>query len=199
MGWARFDDGYADHPKVKAAGSLAMALDVRAILHCARYETDGVVVAALLPTLAVGIPRVKVHVARLVEVGRWHLPGHTCPRCPQTSDGWVVHDFLTYNPSKATREADRHAARERMAKARGSPDVRPNTSRSSAAVRDVFGLPRPLPVVPSEQERARSDAVDNHPPEPTTADIAEAVEARQDLRRKFRPNDVLTGGDRRTT
>ena len=133
MSWARFDDGYSDHPKVCAAGPWGELLDMRAIIWCARQETDGKVPESALSRLAHDIPKARHVVARLVEVGRWI----------QTDGGYEVVDFLDYNPSRAERDADRAAARERMANARerkrtvrgkfagSSPEHPPNEERSS--------------------------------------------------------------------
>jgi len=106
MSWAKFDDGYLDHPKLLQAGPWAELLDVRAVIWCAKYETDGHIPKAALPGLGRGIPRVSVRVAALVEVGRWIV---------NPKGGWLVHNFLDYNPSKAEREDIRRSGRERQA------------------------------------------------------------------------------------
>lgn len=110
MTWAKFDDNYTDNPKVEEAGPWAELLDMRAIIHCARHETDGFVSRPALRRLGRDIPKVMSKVERLVEVGRWEL----------APDGWWVHDFLVYNPSKAQREGLRERWREEKAKQRMS-------------------------------------------------------------------------------
>lgn len=162
MGWAKFDDRYSEHPKVVAAGPLAELLDRRAIEYSARQETDGFVpeqqarrlCADLVMDLGADWGQI---VETLVEVGRWvAAPG-----------GYQIHDFLDYNPSKAHRDAERQAARERMAAARAnrrgrSSDVRPNTSRSSGS--PVPG-PQPVPqepTPPSPPADAVGDGEDRH-------------------------------------
>lgn len=126
MGWAKFDDQFTDHPKVVAAGPMAELLAMRAVIHCARYETDGFVQAAQLPKLAIQIKSPKKQVEALVAVGLWE----------EADGGWWVHDFLDYHPSAEQKEQERAQARERMSKVRKkkkgtSDDVRPNTDRSS--------------------------------------------------------------------
>lgn len=111
MGWARFDDGYMDHPKIYEAGPWAELLDRRAIEHCAKYETDGLVTPTSLKRIARGIPKVNERVHKLLEVGRWTV---------NDTGGWVVHDFLKYNPSKAAKEDMRAKGRQRVAKHRGN-------------------------------------------------------------------------------
>jgi hypothetical protein len=108
MGWARFDDNYSTHPKVRDLSVAAELLDMRAIIAAARHDTDGVISRPTLKTISHQITRLHQRVDELVAAGRWA----THP------DGWVVHDFLKYNPSKAQREAQREAGRERVRKHR---------------------------------------------------------------------------------
>lgn len=135
MGWARFDDNYSDHPKVEEAGYLAELIDVRAIIHCARYELDGLLPRSAIPRVTRGMPRgAKAAIARLVEVGRWHESGHDCAECAQPSvKQYVVHDFLKFNPSHAEREEERRKARERMAKSRSGGSSGRTSGGSSGA------------------------------------------------------------------
>jgi hypothetical protein len=160
MGWAKFDDQYTDHPKVVAAGPWAELLDMRAVIHCARYETDGHVGKAQLRRLALGIPAPNKKVQALIDAGRW---------VPDESDGWWVHDFLDYHPSQEQKEKEREEARERMAKTRAnkgkntnrsSDDVRANNERSSHYPDPA----RPEPPVPDgTEETSPSTDVDTSP------------------------------------
>jgi hypothetical protein len=45
MAYAKFDDGFADHPKNRALSDGAFRLHVSGILHSARWLTDGAVPA----------------------------------------------------------------------------------------------------------------------------------------------------------
>lgn len=119
MGWAKFDDQFTDHPKVQAAGPWAELLAMRAVIFCARYETDGLIRKSVLPRLTVGVPSSKRHVSALIREGLWE----------ETDDGWLVHDFLDYHPSRDEKDAERQAARERMR------NVRANKKRTKAEVR----------------------------------------------------------------
>jgi hypothetical protein len=129
MPWVRLDDGFADHPKVERAGPLAGWLHVVAMCYCARHLTDGRVPKVKARRLA-DIPQPTRHIAALVEAGLWHEDG----------DDYVLHDFLDYQPARAEVEAERKAARDRMAKARSnkrrsspeqSANVPANNQRSS--------------------------------------------------------------------
>jgi len=143
MGWAKFDDQFTDHPKVQAAGPMAELLAMRAVVYCARYETDGLIRESVLPRLTVGITSPKRQISALIREGLWE----------ETDGGWLVHDFLDYHPSRAEKDQERQAARERMAnvranKGRTKPEVRgeqqANTDRSSG-----YPVPsRPVPIQP---------------------------------------------------
>jgi hypothetical protein len=194
MGWAKFDDQFTDHPKVVAAGPLAELLAMRAVIHCARYETDGHVQSAQLPRLSLGISSPKKQVAALVRVGLW--------TDDPDGDGWWVHDFLDYHPSKEEQDLKRAEARNRMARNRAkkdpssqgsSQDVRANNGRSHAG-----GSPYPdptRPVVPNGTEepsasRKRSAAEratrlpDDWRPEPEP-ELVKAIGGQAAAKREF--------------
>ena len=99
MTWARFDDQRADHPKLLAAGLEARGMDEAGICWCAGKETDGYIPEVAVRMLAAGhgCTNWRRPVKRLVDVGRWE----------PADGGWVIHDFLDYNPSKADRDAER--------------------------------------------------------------------------------------------
>lgn len=109
MGWSRIDDGYMDHPKIMDAGPWAELLDRRAMEHCAKYDTDGLVTKSGLRRISRDIPRVTSRVLALVECGRWTV---------NETGGWWVHDYLDYNPSKAQRAEIRESGKLRQARYR---------------------------------------------------------------------------------
>lgn len=99
MSWVKLDDSMTEHPKVLASGALGWALDVAGILYSARARTDGWVPAGKVATLLdlSGMPVSAQDLAeKLVAVGRWH---------PDPRGGYLIHDFLDYQPSKADAEA----------------------------------------------------------------------------------------------
>lgn len=120
MVWVRLEDTFPEHPKVDKAGGDAAWLHVCGIAYCNRNETDGFIATDRVSRLS-DRKRPLNLAARLVEVGLWEID----PR-----GGWLIHDYLHYQPSKASRDEERDKARERMRKAR-SGNVRPNNQRSS--------------------------------------------------------------------
>lgn len=160
MGWAKFDDRYSEHPKVVAAGPLAELLDRRGIEYCARQETDGFIPEQQARRMCgdlvmdLGVDWMELP-KRLIDVARWReVPG-----------GYEVHDFLEYHPPKAKKDAEREAAKERMAKARSrSAELRANNLEKFA---EGSVNPGPVPV-PQGQDQTLCDAEASHeePPKP---------------------------------
>ena len=136
MSWLRIDDTFYDHPKIVAAGPLAVALHVFAMTYASRHATDGFVPAAMLPwlvrfdgiQLTLGLEArgpampvdVQVIAARLVEIGLWHPADAPCGRCRRPAKamrgrgGYLIHDFLEFNPSHEEVEEHRAENRERQ-------------------------------------------------------------------------------------
>jgi hypothetical protein len=139
MTWVRIDENFPEHPKTMAAGDDAAWWFVCALAYCNRQLTDGLIPAATVRRLTNHKHPIALAM-KLVEVGLLE----------RTDDGFMVHDFLNYQPSKASVEDDRRKARERMAKARGtSADVRPNKPRSS---------PNPIPSRPVPDPQSSSSS-----------------------------------------
>lgn len=122
MTWIRLDDEYSDHPKIAAAGPLGQLLHLRAINWAARNLTDGKIPRSTLEVIAYGCLVGEVErpesldahklIARVVDVGL----------IAENGDGYAVHDFLDYNPSRKQVESDREKERDRKRRqrARGS-------------------------------------------------------------------------------
>lgn len=170
MTWARFDDGYDDHPKVMAAthaNPLAAALHPQAITASARRDSDGLVdpfwLLAKVPTTAKRNAALSV----LVELRLFDLLPAGETRTLTDTKGWevtigpfsddrhLVHDYLDYNDSSACiadkrrREAERKA-RGRTTQAGQTPGgVRADSERTPAGIRTDADGPDPTrPLTP---------------------------------------------------
>ena len=107
--WVRIEDSFHDHPKVLAAGPRAVGLAVMALSYANRHLTDGHVTREVLRSLG----GTRSDAAKLVKAGMWEVNGNA---------GWVIHDFAVYQPTRAQVQADRAAARQRMARVRANGD-----------------------------------------------------------------------------
>lgn len=105
MPWFKLDENFANHPKVNQAGNAAVGLWVRCGTYSAQYLTDGHVPGNVARNL--GKPR---EIAALLDAGLW-VP------CDD-GDGYVMPDYLDYNPSKEQILAERAANRDRQARRR---------------------------------------------------------------------------------
>lgn len=106
MSWVKLDDHWMDHPKIIKAGRDARDVWLASITWCAIQLTDGELPAEILPTLCVmaGVPvaNCQTFAKTLLDVCLWDAKG----------DGYSVHDYLDYNPSKEQTLANRIARSE---------------------------------------------------------------------------------------
>lgn len=104
------------HRKVAALSDAAYRLYDEALHWSARNLADGAIAAAELKDVSKrGQPK---YAAELVGRRLWHPAGEECPspKCPPGGpDGWVIHDYWDYQPSreKALREKEAKAERQR--------------------------------------------------------------------------------------
>lgn len=157
MSWFKVDDSFASHPKCAAleAGPCfgeAVSLWTLAGSWSASQLTDGVVPIAQLRRL---VPFAwEPAAAELVRVGLWELH----------ADGFVFHDWLDYQPSRAEVLAQRsqNAERQRRRRHGGShavtdsvtPPVTPPVTH--ADVTPVVTAPRPVPSRPVPEENSNT-------------------------------------------
>ena len=135
MTWFVIDDTFAFHPKVVAAGN-ALTLWVRAGAWCAQQLTDGHVPSHMIPALGT-----KRDAGKLVEVGLWE----------RVEDGYVFHDWSSYQQSREEVERKRRQSADRVAKWRKrqqdqgvtpDEDVKPSARNASRnGVRNALRTP----------------------------------------------------------
>lgn len=138
MVWAKIDDKYAEHPKVVAAGEEAAWVNVKAILWSCRFLTDGFIPEEAAHVLASEKPLMSPSDGGFVQQRAPKEPRkrpHRAPEEPRfrqiiarltrefhgrsglwkpATGGYLIHDFLEYNPSKEAVEAERKASRLRQ-------------------------------------------------------------------------------------
>jgi hypothetical protein len=94
MTWVKVDDRMPDHPKVAGLSDRAFRVHVEALCFCSGFLTDGAVSAKVAQQRHWSAK----HTDELVEAGLWETTG----------DGWLIHDYLTYQRSRqaATRTSE---------------------------------------------------------------------------------------------
>lgn len=103
MPWGRLDDSFDSHRKVRRAGLEATGLHARALSYCAGALTDGHIDPEWLEER--GARKAAKLGELLVVAGLWE----------PNSDGFVIHDYLEYNPSRESVLAKRLAENKRKA------------------------------------------------------------------------------------
>jgi hypothetical protein len=187
MVWARLDDAILDNPKIAKAGVIGFAMHVAAITWCSRNLSDGFIPDSAVRRL-LDLPEVPYEYVGLVEcsghvlddvneslneirslkgddVAKWLVECRLWER-DETRSGYVVHDFLDYNPSKKEVEEDRarksSAGRAGAQKRWHSPKQNDSGVPSESMAESVrtrwqndSPIPIPIPIHKSERESAR--------------------------------------------
>ena len=171
MPWVRIDDRFAQHPKVVAAGPLAMAMQVAALGYCNRELTDGFIPRAIARTL------LDFQVER--EDGRVWTMARTCGMQGDDVDaGWVItclvgagmweevpggyeiHDYHDYQPSREQVLKEREQTRKRVESWRERNAVTNTVTNGS-----VTDAPVPVPVPVPVPRKDVSKPTVSHPPD----------------------------------
>lgn len=98
MTWVKLDDSLPDHPKFVGLPDSAKWLWIVGLCYAGRYLTDGFVPDSALKT---GEKRL----AKRLETARLWV------RDPD-DNGWLIHSYLDYQPSRAVIEEDRRRRSE---------------------------------------------------------------------------------------
>lgn len=99
MTWFKLDDGFHSHPKIIAVGNEAAGLYARCGSYCAQHLTDGFIPEAV-GFLYGGLETIDA----LCNESLW----------TRVSGGWLMHDYLVYNPSRKQVQAERQRGAERQ-------------------------------------------------------------------------------------
>lgn len=154
MAWARIDDSMPDHPKVVEVGPVAELVAYRAICYANRYLTDGFIPFGALSGLTARLDWVLMDqvpaeliadrmAERLVASGLWH----------KHRGGFLIHDFLDYNFSRAEIEGQRARNSEAGKKSAHIRATKRSTLRQQGVQRKLNPSPTPKEVttkIPAE-------------------------------------------------
>jgi hypothetical protein len=114
MPWVKLDDRFPSHRKIALLSDRAFRLHISAICWCSENLTDGRITDREL-TLVAHIRGLKATAKQLEDAGLWD----------RTDDGWAIHDFLDYNPSRDQVIAERKKNAERQEKFRRRKNGKP--------------------------------------------------------------------------
>lgn len=128
MSWIKIDDGFATNPKIAALTDRALRTHIRALCFSARHLTDG-----HIPERSAREMGTKRAIDQLVQVRLWERNG----------DGYVIHDYHNYNPTREQVEQERAKVKERVARWRNR-NRNADTGEPSNAV--STGSPVPSPI-----------------------------------------------------
>jgi hypothetical protein len=125
MAWFRADDRICEHPKFIAArargGHSALGVWFHAGTWSNAMQTDG-----FIPNTWVMLNRAETEAAVLAEVGLWHEDA--------AREGWQMHDYAEYQPTKAELQA-----KSEQKRSAGQAGGKQSASRRQAE-------PKPVPV-----------------------------------------------------
>lgn len=129
MPWVKLDDRFPSHRKIALLSDRAFRLHVAAICWCAENLTDGRIADREL-TLITRVRGVKATAKQLEDAGLWD----------RADNGWVIHDYLDYNPSRdqVLAERKKNAARqEAFRKRRNGKPTPPSDGGSNGSSNGV--------------------------------------------------------------
>lgn len=139
MSWAKLDDVMPKHWKIEDLSDSAFRAHVTAICHCSEHLTNGLVLTKKAKDLA----RPKV-LEELTRERRNPYTGEYTRLWEPVEDGFLVHDYLEYNPTREQVLAEREKAKKRMRAVR-SPEQAANIGGSSPSPYPARPDPVPIP------------------------------------------------------
>jgi len=165
VAWIKLDDHFSDHPKILTQGHFApfiTTIQVRAFCYAGRYLTDGFIPKAVTASFTRDFEEWSITVLdQVIKPASEHdWPTIMCASglWKQTESGYMIHDYLQYNPSKAEVLEERAKAKERMQKAR-SPEVQKKFDRTSQEVRlppSPSPSPSPIPIPSTTKKKEKT-------------------------------------------
>lgn len=124
MPWIKLDDQFWTHPKLERLSDKAHRLYLRSIGYAAQHLTDGLLDTTALRTLG-ATQRLCEELCEPIypgESGVWE----------PVRQGYLIHDYLDYNPSRQEVLERRRRDADRQAKRRGAANQHPATGRFTA-------------------------------------------------------------------
>lgn len=149
MTWVKLDDSFAGHAKIRALSHPAFRLHVAALCHCAQHLTDGLVSRLALTSVGANanLSRPGAIAKTLVREGLWE----------EATEGFMIHDYLDYNPGKAEIREKRAATAERNRRWRTKND--PQSDASPNGVTNASANAGPVPTRTTKGSEGRGGTI----------------------------------------
>ncbi len=198
MSWAKLDDQFADHPKIVTAGPLAAWLYVAGLTYCCRYLTDGRIPEAAVPRLANfgGLARLGPDGWQPVDVGELVAALVENQLWEPCEGGYLIHDYLDYNPPAEKVLRERKNGHKRMAEWREKRQSKKNGPEARygecyAHVTDVPS-PSPSPDAASTDVEAAGPQAEAAPTAPAPTQRRPGARLRSGTRTSITPGSCCT-------
>jgi hypothetical protein len=142
VAWVRLDEHFSDHPKIVSAGPLGAWLYVAGLCYCNRLLTNGFIPLSQVDRLAPhrqdqDIRDSPMQLAeRLCTLGLWGEGTR------KGVAGYIVHDFLKYQPSKKHVMEARAKSAERQGRFQQRHRHAPRNAPRNAVSNAVSNAPR---------------------------------------------------------
>lgn len=157
MVWVRLDDHFDENPKIAAVGPLGIALWVTGLAYCNRNLTDGFIpwttAQSLLSWEYLDVPEEDGRRRRQEISTTCGMSGNTVTNndvirllldaglWEELDNGYQIHDFAEFQPSKEQVLSDRRGSAERTRQSRARNAVSNNVTNIPVTV-----VPVPVPV-----------------------------------------------------
>ena len=149
MSWVKMDDQWPFHRKLRLVEPLDRLMWAMSIPYASSQNTDGRLDGPMIEMVAfcAGVTKPYEAADRLVAAGLWELD----------AGGWVVHDYLHFNPSaekraqvsEARSEAGRRGGQQSGRTRAKGPTSQPTDKQVASPVLPTSGTPsRPVPSSP---------------------------------------------------
>ncbi len=121
MAWVRLDDRFYDNPKIIGLSDQAVLLYISALCYSSGQLTDGFIPEKALRRIGWRSDDLESDVTELVNAGLWE----------PTDGGYMIHDYLEYNPSREELE-DLREKRSQAGRRGGMASAAKRQAKSSA-------------------------------------------------------------------
>ena len=161
MTYLQVDDCFPTHPKVVGLSHRAFRLHITALCYCAQNLTDGLIAKDALPVVGAVAGKGRALTDELEAAGVWR----------SVPEGWVMHDYLDWNPSRTDVQK-----RKTVARANANKRWNGNAGSNANGIADGSAIPNALLSSPLEAKASNPQAFALHVAAQTEDDSVESGE-----------------------